>query len=124
MKKILIIAGILILSTNIRAEIKKDDSKCDGTTTVEMNDCLSAKITIADLKLNETYNKIMSEIKDKKQTRLLRQSQKAWLGHMTKEIEFTSLYFSGGTYGSIRAGHLKLNLLETRTRELEELIKM
>ncbi|MEA9358280.1 lysozyme inhibitor LprI family protein [Bacteriovorax sp. PP10] len=123
MRKTLIVAGILILSTNIQAEVIKDTAKCDGTT-VQMNDCLSEKIKAADKKLNDEYNKIMDTLKDKKQLNLLRQSQKAWLTHMTKEIEFTSLYFSGGTFGSIRAGNLKLDFLEKRARDLAELTKL
>lgn len=123
MKHTLIIAGIFILSTNIQAEVIKETAKCDGTT-VQIHDCLSEKIKSADKKLNDEYNKVMGTLTDKKQLNLLRQSQKAWLTHMTKEIEFTSLYFNGGTFSSIRAGHLKLDLLEKRTRELVELTKM
>lgn len=118
----LFILFILILSTNIQAEVTKDDKQCDGTT-VEMNKCLDTKIVAADKKMNDEYNKVMKGLTEKKQMNLLRQSQKAWLSHMTKEIEFTSLYFSGGTYGSIRAGHLKLSFLEKRTRDLAELLR-
>jgi uncharacterized protein YecT (DUF1311 family) len=123
LKKILIIAGVLILTTNIQAEVIKDSNQCDGTT-VQINDCLSEKIQAADKKLNDEYNKVMDTLKDKKQMNLLRQSQKAWLTHMTKEIELTSLYFSGGTFASIRAGNLKLDFLEKRVRDLAELTKM
>lgn len=122
MKKVYLLITTLILSTTLKAEVASKNEKCNGTT-IQIAECLTEKMTLADSQLNLTYNKMLTEIKDPKQKELLKKSQLAWLDHMNKEITFIQSYFSGGTYTSIRVGYSKIDFLEKRTHELAELMR-
>jgi len=121
MYKLLFLVCILSLRSNWAFDLTKE-VKCDGSTP-EISECLNKKILHAEKSLDETFNKIIKNIEDKKQVDLLKKSQKSWSYFMKQELEFVKNYYNSGTYGSVRVGHLKIQLLENRTKQLLDLVR-
>jgi uncharacterized protein YecT (DUF1311 family) len=104
-----------------------DDSptykKCmdvSGGVTVNMLDCISAEITLQDVRLNQGYKAAMAALEaDRKGD--LQSVQRMWIKYRDANCGFVGT-LTGGTIDSLNAGSCVLQMTKTRAQELENLV--
>ena len=95
-------------------------SDCIGTTA-DMMVCADKDYQIADKRLNQTYNALKKTL-DVEGTKLLLDSQRAWLKFRDTNCSLAADQTRGGTMaGLLQIGCLS-SMTDLRTKELNELI--
>lgn len=89
-------------------------------STVEINECLIAEIMKANTELDKAYSELIGALSASDQL-LLASTQSTWLKHLEHELELIGSIWSEGTYGSIRYGYVKYEMLTARTEALKHL---
>jgi uncharacterized protein YecT (DUF1311 family) len=90
--------------------------KCDGSSTVQIIECLKAHTAEADKRLNKVFETAI-KASTPQQVEKLREAERLWISFRDADCLFFSL--GEGTVSGVAAAQCLLNLTEARTRELE-----
>ena len=91
MKRLLIAAGVLLLSTSALA-----DECGNASTQLELNTCTASQYQAADKKLNQTYQTAMKRAAAP-QRDLLKKAQLAWIALRDADCAFVGSGTEGGS---------------------------
>jgi uncharacterized protein YecT (DUF1311 family) len=117
MKRMIVIAAIVLVAPAARAGDKDAGAGCDGVSTPEIVNCVMAKTAQWDKRMNAAYQKAMKDDEPKRQEQL-RTAQRLWIQFR----DANCLYFDmgEGTIARIDAAECMRNMTEARARELDE----
>jgi uncharacterized protein YecT (DUF1311 family) len=94
---------------------------CDSGNTFDMVECLKAKTSQWDKKLNVAYQQAMKDAVSDRQRTQLGDAQRLWIQYR----DANCLYFGlgEGTIARLEAGECMRRTTEARARELEDISK-
>jgi uncharacterized protein YecT (DUF1311 family) len=93
---------------------------CDSGVTSSMNLCFEYRFVAADLRMNDVYAKVRSNLRATKAESLLVKSQRSWLAFRDSTCEYESHGYEGGTLrASITLSCMRAHTIE-RSHHLEE----
>ncbi|MYL23978.1 DUF1311 domain-containing protein [Halomonas alkaliantarctica] len=91
-----------------------------GGVTVNMMNCIGAEIERQDARLNEAYQKLLSNISEKRQQELLG-AQRLWIQYRDANCLFYAT--AGGTLAMVASNECVLRETTQRAEELEKLTR-
>lgn len=106
---------------NISTEEVKEilDTGCESGTTLLMRRCAYYHYKIADIEMNEVYNKVKNKLTSEAQEKLTT-AQRAWIKYRDAVCEYENIDWEGGTgYRVVILGCMQ-NYTEERTKHLKE----
>jgi uncharacterized protein YecT (DUF1311 family) len=112
---VIVAATLLGAAVSARADDQQVlDKNCDGGT-YEMVDCIGAKTSIWDKRLNAAYDRALKEAEPKQQE-LLRHAERAWLKFRDAHCDYVGA--EEGSIARIDYAECLRSLTERRAREL------
>ena len=93
----------------------------DKTSTLAVVECVQAKTTLADQRLNAAYKALQARIEDAQRQPLL-SAQRLWVQYRDANCGFYGV--QDGSIRQVQAAECKRSMTEDRARELEKAMKL
>jgi len=122
------ILGAIVLSShhltsNKSEKLMAQTLKCNPSgTTLEMKQCAADEYKIADQKLNQVYQKLISQLKGEQKKRLI-DAEVAWINFRDKSCNFQSADALGGTLEGLIYANCLVRMTNDRTTYFENYVK-
>lgn len=101
------------------ATVISQNVKCkpDGNT-LEMRKCADDQYAIADKKLNQTYQQLISQLSPQRKQRLI-EAQRAWISFRDKTCQFESSQMLGGSAEPLLRTTCLTRVTQQRVQDLQ-----